>query len=73
MADAKAFAAAQSQRTLSLEKAEIAQKEYLGDVELEHDNLDYSGSHKKTDPAEIALVKRLDMFIMPTLWAMYDP
>ena len=34
-------------------------------------NLEYSGATKKTDPAEIALVKKLDYRIMPTLWAMY--
>ncbi|SMR60409.1 unnamed protein product [Zymoseptoria tritici ST99CH_1E4] len=40
------------------------------DVEGEAD-VDYSGAHKKTDPAEIALVKKLDKYIMPTLWIMY--
>lgn len=33
--------------------------------------LDYSGAVQKTDPVEIALVKKLDYRIMPTLWAMY--
>lgn len=28
---------------------------------------DYSGAKEKTDPAEIALVKKLDRWIMPTL------
>ncbi|EMR67216.1 putative vitamin h transporter protein [Eutypa lata UCREL1] len=32
---------------------------------------DYSGAIKKTDPKEIALVKKLDFRIMPILWAMY--
>jgi len=32
---------------------------------------DYSGAVKKTDPAEIRLVRKLDFRIMPTLWAMY--
>jgi len=32
---------------------------------------DYSGAAGKTDPAEIALVRKLDMRIMPTIWAMY--
>ena len=27
--------------------------------------VDYSGATKKTDPAEIALVRKLDMWIMP--------
>ncbi|KAK7732593.1 hypothetical protein SLS63_004848 [Diaporthe eres] len=32
---------------------------------------DYSGAVKKTSPEEIALVRKLDMRIMPTLWCMY--
>lgn len=32
---------------------------------------DYSGAVTKSDPVEIALVRKLDMRIMPTLWAMY--
>lgn len=35
------------------------------------DNIDEFGGHKKTDPREIALVKKLDWFIMPVLWLMY--
>lgn len=32
---------------------------------------DYSGAHEKTNPKEIALVKKLDRWIMPMLWSMY--
>lgn len=32
---------------------------------------DYSGATAKTDPKEIALVKKLDIRIMGILWAMY--
>jgi hypothetical protein len=32
---------------------------------------DYSGATEKTDPKEIALVKKLDRWIMPMLWSMY--
>lgn len=32
---------------------------------------DYSGAVAKTDPAEIALVRKLDKRLMPILWAMY--
>ncbi|KAE8149177.1 major facilitator superfamily domain-containing protein [Aspergillus avenaceus] len=32
---------------------------------------DYSGARKKTDPVEIRLVRKLDLWIMPTLWFMY--
>ncbi|KAK5046637.1 hypothetical protein LTR84_007398 [Exophiala bonariae] len=33
---------------------------------------DYSGASQKTDPVEIRLVRKLDMRIMPILWAMYS-
>ena len=32
---------------------------------------DYSGAVAKVDEREIALVRKLDLRIMPTLWAMY--
>lgn len=32
---------------------------------------DYSGAVEKTSPEEIALVRKLDFRIMPTLWCMY--
>ncbi|KAF3937908.1 hypothetical protein ABW19_dt0209508 [Dactylella cylindrospora] len=35
------------------------------------ENGDYSGASKKTDPAEIKLVRKLDLRVMPILWAMY--
>ncbi|CAN8104478.1 unnamed protein product [Discula destructiva] len=35
------------------------------------DAVDYSGAYNKTDPREIALVKKLDRWIMPMLWSMY--
>lgn len=35
------------------------------------EKVDYSGAHEKTDPREIALVKKLDRWIMPMLWSMY--
>ena len=40
----------------------------MGDVK---DQGDYSGAIAKTDPVEIRLVRKLDMRIMPILWAMY--
>ncbi|KEF52227.1 uncharacterized protein A1O9_11854 [Exophiala aquamarina CBS 119918] len=33
--------------------------------------LDYAGSHAKIDPAEIKLVRKLDLYILPVLWLMY--
>lgn len=35
------------------------------------DGADYSGAVAKTDPAEIALVRKLDYRIMPSLFCMY--
>lgn len=32
---------------------------------------DYSGAVAKTDPAEMMLVRKLDLRIMTILWAMY--
>ncbi|KAL5341681.1 major facilitator superfamily domain-containing protein [Aspergillus crustosus] len=32
---------------------------------------DYSGARSKSDPREIALVRKLDWWIMPILWLMY--
>ena len=56
----------------NLEKVESSR--YEPDAESKQDGtkqLDYSGAHAKTDPAEIALVKKLDWYIMPMLWLMY--
>ncbi|KAF2849164.1 MFS general substrate transporter [Plenodomus tracheiphilus IPT5] len=35
------------------------------------DGVDYTGAFSKTDPAEIALVRKLDMRVMPALFCMY--
>ncbi|KAH7031461.1 major facilitator superfamily transporter [Microdochium trichocladiopsis] len=35
------------------------------------EHVDRFGAHEKTDPKEIALVKKLDRWIMPMLWSMY--
>lgn len=54
---------------LALEKKDIFEVEVakaVGEGEV-----DYSGFAQKTDPAEIKLVRKLDRYIMPSLWAMY--
>ena len=56
---------------VEVEKPLDSQKEYVVDEEGKPIPIDYSGAHEKTDPAEIALVKKLDRWIMPTLWIMY--
>lgn len=49
--------------------------QYVENTAVENHKLedggDYSGAVAKTDPKEIALVKKLDIRIMGILWAMY--
>ena len=40
-------------------------------VNLPVDGADYTGAIAKTDPEEIALVRKLDRRIMPALFCMY--
>jgi hypothetical protein len=56
------------------EKPAIMMVEDIGnddDLQKPQVKKDYSGVAAKTDPAEIALVKKLDRWIMPMLWGMY--
>ncbi|KIW12766.1 hypothetical protein PV08_07953 [Exophiala spinifera] len=47
------------------EKPVGAHTEYVLDPEGEKSiSVDYSGAHEKTDPAEIALIKKLDRWII---------
>ena len=57
----------------TLEKSSVMMVEDINDDLKKHDDVkkDYSGVAEKTDPAEIALVKKLDRWIMPMLWTMY--
>lgn len=53
------------------EKPAIMMVEDIGnddDLKKPQVKKDYSGVAAKTDPAEIALVKKLDRWIMPMLW-----
>lgn len=53
------------------EKPAIMMVEDIGnddDLQKPQVKKDYSGVAAKTDPAEIALVKKLDRWIMPMLW-----
>ncbi|KAH7069338.1 major facilitator superfamily domain-containing protein [Paraphoma chrysanthemicola] len=49
----------------------MSKKNSFEQLEVVESNLDYSGAHEKTSPAEIKLVKKLDLWIMPTLWLMF--
>ncbi|KAI4721729.1 major facilitator superfamily transporter [Aureobasidium sp. EXF-10727] len=56
------------------EKPTVSMVEDIGtddDLKKPQVKKDYSGVAEKTDPAEIALVKKLDRWIMPMLWGMY--
>ncbi|KAJ5019349.1 putative transporter [Colletotrichum sp. SAR 10_99] len=60
-------------------KADVSQMERvltagsLGDVDKpsQDSKVDEFGAHTKTDPKEIALVKKIDWYILPILWVMY--
>ncbi|PWN95307.1 MFS general substrate transporter [Tilletiopsis washingtonensis] len=68
---------------LQARKSYDAGKEYGADVKVrdadvesadpkgEQTGLDYSGFKGKTDPAEIKLVRKMDIYIMLSLWSMY--
>ncbi|KAG9695695.1 hypothetical protein KCU95_g4633, partial [Aureobasidium melanogenum] len=56
------------------EKPSVMMVEDIGnddDLQKPQVKKDYSGVAEKTDPAEIALVKKLDRWVMPMLWSMY--
>lgn len=63
------------EKRFSSDMPEVKQVESLQYADLEKSPTasggDYSGAVKKTDPKEIALVRKLDFRIMPILWAMY--
>ena len=59
-----------------MEKSEVRNLEKQFEEQLEDQKPtgteDYSGAVAKTDPAEITLVRKLDWFILPTLWIMVN-
>lgn len=57
--------------TLDTNKGRTSICEDVNEKPVLSQNADYSGAHEKTDPKEIALVKKLDRWIMPMLWSMY--
>lgn len=51
------------------DRTSVEQHEFIKlDKDRDDARVDYSGAHDKTDPEEIKLVRKLDLFIMPTLW-----
>lgn len=51
-----------------LEEYATATKDGVEDVETARDGF---GARKKVDPKEIKLVRKLDWYMMPSLWLMY--
>ncbi|KAK2025459.1 major facilitator superfamily transporter [Colletotrichum zoysiae] len=63
-----------AQSAPDIEKHQVLHREHshvLDDEKKPPAAVDYSGAAAKTDPAEIKLVRKLDLWIMPTLWLMY--
>jgi hypothetical protein len=78
----KFFKTASNMATTDLHKSDLEKNSSLhvddiasSDKDLKVDGpaagADYSGAVAKTDPAEIALVRKLDYRIMPALFCMY--
>ncbi|EKG18707.1 Major facilitator superfamily domain general substrate transporter [Macrophomina phaseolina MS6] len=40
-------------------------------VKPKMEKVDEFGAHSKTDPKEIAVVKKIDFYMLPILWLMY--
>ncbi|KAK7755721.1 hypothetical protein SLS62_002333 [Diatrype stigma] len=54
------------------EEVEMVVQDNFGDDPKKHvQQPDRFGSFAKTDPKEIALVKKLDWYMLPILWLMY--
>lgn len=63
---------ARNTQDLGCSKSPVAEIEYAEpESQVEKKRADYSGARAKSDPAEIALVRKLDRRILPMLWAMY--
>ncbi|KXH42589.1 major facilitator superfamily transporter [Colletotrichum simmondsii] len=63
-----------AQSPADIEKQQFLHQEHshiLDDEKRPAAPVDYSGAAAKTDPTEIKLVRKLDLWVMPTLWLMY--
>lgn len=61
---------AEKNEVLMLERQQTNEPDFVKPVPIV-EKQDRFGAHEKTDPREIALVKKLDRWIMPMLWGMY--
>lgn len=60
-----------TKETVSEKPPDIQVEDAVTENHKLEDGGDYSGAVAKTDPKEIALVKKLDLRIIGILWAMY--
>jgi hypothetical protein len=60
-----------TEKNVPLQIDDIATSEKDLKAQTALDGADYTGAIAKTDPAEIALVRKLDMRVMPALFCMY--
>jgi hypothetical protein len=63
-----------NKKSMAKTHVEDCEANSMRDMQSEHIQQpagDYAGAVAKNDPVEIALVRKLDMRIMPTVWAMY--
>lgn len=60
-----------TEKNVPLQIDDVATSEKDLKAQSAPDGADYSGAIAKTDPAEIALVRKLDMRVMPALFCMY--
>lgn len=59
------------EKNTSLHVDDVASSEKDFKQEAPVEGADYTGAAAKTDPAEIALVRKMDYRIMPALFCMY--
>ncbi|KAH6877712.1 major facilitator superfamily domain-containing protein [Alternaria rosae] len=60
-----------TEKNVPLQIDDVATSEKDLKAQAALDGADYTGAIAKTDPAEIALVRKLDMRVMPALFCMY--
>lgn len=60
-----------TEKDIALQYDDVANSEKDLKTQVPIEGADYSGAVAKTDPAEIALVRKLDFRIMPALFIMY--
>jgi len=59
------------EKNSSLHVDDVASSDKDLKTDIPVDGADYTGAVSKSDPAEIALVRKLDYRIMPSLFCMY--